>query len=173
MNSFKKYVKFFSSGHYFPLYISPLTKNIKLPNGEWKNVRVMEVALFDAYKLFVTQYPGIKVSLRNFEMQRPKHIRLKKDGKRLVWACTYHINTDHLQKALSNLLSINNKRIITNNVDLLNKALCNSYKILCIAELSREYREFKKLDELSIENLHCSKKNYDWSSWLHSENPYY
>ena len=51
----------------------------------------MEVALFDAYKLSVTEHPGIKVSQRNFEMQRPK-------------------------------------------------------------------QEFKKLDELSIDNLHCSKK---------------
>ena len=41
-----------------------LTKKIKLPNGEQKHVpvRVMEVALFDAYKLFVTKHPGIKVS---------------------------------------------------------------------------------------------------------------
>ena len=52
-----------------------LTKKIKLPNGEQKHVpvRVMEVALFDAYKLFVTEHPGIKVSRRNFEMQRRKH----------------------------------------------------------------------------------------------------
>ena len=65
-----------------------LTKKIKLPISEQKHVpvRVMEVPLFDAYKLFVTEHPGIKVSRRNFEMQRPKHIRLKKDGKRLVCA---------------------------------------------------------------------------------------
>ena len=88
-----------------------LTKKIKLPNGEQKHVPVgvMEVALFDAYKLFVTENPGIKVSQRNFEIQTPKEIRLKKDGKRLVCACTYHVNIDHLQKALSNLLSVNNK----------------------------------------------------------------
>ena len=72
-------------------------------------VGVMEVALFDAYKLFVTENPGIKVSQRNFEIQTPKEIRLKKDGKRLVCACTYHVNIDHLWKALSNLLSVNNK----------------------------------------------------------------
>ena len=59
-------------------YKKNLTKKIKLPNGEQKHVpvRVMEVALFDAYKLFVTEHSGIKVSQRNFEMQRPKHIRL-------------------------------------------------------------------------------------------------
>ena len=114
--------------------------------------------MFDAYKLFVTEHPGIKVSRRNFEMQRPKHIRLKKDGKRLVCACTYLVNIDHLRKALNNLLSVNNKPIITNNADLLNKALCNSDKISGIAGLCRECHEFKKLDELSIENLHCSKK---------------
>ena len=82
-------------------------KKIKLPNDERKHVpvRVTEAALFDAYKLFVTEHPGIKVSRRNFEMQRPKHIGLKKDGKRLVCACTYHINIDHLQKALNNAVN--------------------------------------------------------------------
>ena len=40
-----------------------LKKKIKLPNGERKHVpvRVTEAALFDAYKLFVTEHPGIKV----------------------------------------------------------------------------------------------------------------
>ena len=57
-----------------------LTKKIKLPIGEQKHVpvRVMEVSLFDAYKQFVTEHPGIKVSRRNFEMQRPKHIKTQK-----------------------------------------------------------------------------------------------
>ena len=133
-----------------------LTIKINLPNGEQKHVpiRVMEVVLFDAYKLFVTEHPDIKVSQGNFEMQRPKHIRLKKDGKRLVCACTYHLNIDDLRKGLNNLLSLNNKPIITDNADLLNKALCNSDKISCIAGLCRECQEFKKLDELSIENLY-------------------
>ena len=46
------------------LYKKNLTKKIKLPNGEQKHVpvRVMEVALFGAYKLFVTEHSGIKVS---------------------------------------------------------------------------------------------------------------
>ena len=118
----------------------------------------MEVALFDACKLFVTEHPGIKVSRRNFEMQRPKHIRLKNDGKRLVCAYTYLVNIDHLRKAANNLLPVNNKPIIRDNADLLNKALCNSDKISRIAELCSECQEFKKLDELSTENLHCSKK---------------
>ena len=71
-------------------------KKIKLPNGEQKHVpvRVMEVALFNAYKLFVTEHPSIKVSRRNFEMQRPKHIKLKKDGKRVICARTYHVSID-------------------------------------------------------------------------------
>ena len=103
-----------------------LTKKIKVPNGERKHVpvRVMEVALFNDQQLFVTEHLGIRVSQRNFEMQRPKHIRLKKDGKGLVCACTYNVNIDHLwNKALNNLLSVNNKPIITDNADLLNKAL--------------------------------------------------
>ena len=128
--------------------------------------------MFDAYKLFVTEHPGIKVSRRNFEMQRPKHIRLKKVGKRLVCACTSRVNIEHLWKALNNLLSVNNKPMITDNTDLLNKALCNSDKISCIAGLCRECQEFKKLDELSIENLHCSKKcmidQVDYAAKIHT-----
>ena len=138
-----------------------LTKKIKLPIGEQKHVpvRVMEVSLFNAYKLFVTEHQGIKVSRGNFEMQRPKHIRLKKDGKRLVCACTYHVNIDHLQKALNNLLSVNNKPMITDKMQIyLTKDCVILIKISCIAGLCRECQEFKKLDELSIENLHCSKK---------------
>ena len=77
--------------------------------------------------------------------------------KKLVCACTYHVNIDHLWKALNNLMSVNNKPIITDNADLLNKVLCNSDKI-CIAGFCRECQEFKKLDQLSIENLHFSKK---------------
>ena len=40
-----------------------LTKNIKLPNGEQQSIpfRVMEGPFFDAYKLFITEYPVIKV----------------------------------------------------------------------------------------------------------------
>ena len=91
-------------------------------------------------------------------MQRPKRIRPKKDRKRLVCACMYHVNIDHLWKGLNNLLSVNNKLIITDNADLLNKPLCNSDKISYIAGFCRKCQEFKKLDELSIENLHCSKK---------------
>ena len=90
-----------------------LTKTIKLPNGEPKHahVRVLEIAFFDAYKVS-------KLSEETLKMQRPKHIRVKKDGKRLVCACTYHVNIDHLRKALNNLLSVSNEPIITDNVDL-------------------------------------------------------
>ena len=90
-----------------------LTKTIKLPNGVPKHahVRVLEVAFFDAYKVS-------KLAEETLKMQRPKHIRFKKDGKKLVCACTYHVNIDHLRKALNNLLSVNNELIITDNVDL-------------------------------------------------------
>ena len=90
-----------------------LTKTIKLPNGEPKHahVRVLEVAFFDAYKVS-------KLAEETLKMQRPKYIRVKKDGKRLVCACTYHVNIDHLRKALNNLLSVSNEPIITDNVDL-------------------------------------------------------
>ena len=50
-----------------------------------------------------------------------------------------------LQKALSNLLSVNNKAIITDNVDLLNKALLSSGKASCIAGLCRKCQESNKL----------------------------
>ena len=90
-----------------------LTKTIKLPNGEPEHahVRVLEVAFFDAYKVS-------KLAEETLKMQRPKHIRVKKDGKRLVCACTYHVNIDHLRKALNNLLSVSNEPITTDNVDL-------------------------------------------------------
>ena len=78
--------------------------------------------------------------------------------KKDVCAYMHNVNIGHLRKALKNLLSVNNKPIITNNADLLNKALCNSNKISCIAGLCRECQEFKKLDELNIENPHCRKK---------------
>ena len=137
-----------------------LTKKIKLPIGEQKHVpvRVMEVSLFHAYKQFLTEHPGTKVSRRNFEMQRPKHIKTQKGWNKTGVCMHVHVNIDHLWKALNNLLSVNKKPTITDNTDLLNKALCNSDKISCIAGLCREHQEFKKLDELSIENLHCSKK---------------
>ena len=53
------------------------------------------------------------------------------------------------------MLSVNSKLIVTGFADLLNKSLCNFNKI-CSAGLCKE--EFKKLDTLYIENLHCSKK---------------
>ena len=56
------------------------------------------------------------------------------------------------------MLSVSNKPIVIDNADLCNKVLCSSDKISCIANLCRKCQEFKKLDELSIENLHCSKK---------------
>ena len=40
-----------------------------------------------------------------------------------------HVNIDILWKALNNLLSVNNKPMITDNADLLSKALCNFDKI--------------------------------------------
>ena len=41
----------------------------------------MEVALFDAHKQFVKEHPAVNVRRRNFELQRPKYMTLKKDGK--------------------------------------------------------------------------------------------
>ena len=92
----------------------------------------MEVALFDGYKLFVTEHAGIKVSRRTLKCKDSKRME-----KKLVCACTHHVNIDHLWKALNNLLSVNNKPIITDNADLPNKVLCNSDKI-CIAGFCRE-----------------------------------
>lgn len=137
-----------------------LTKKIKLPNGNKirVSVRVMEMTLNDAFQLFLKEHPDIKISRRGFEKQRPKHIRLKKDGKRLVCACTYHVNIDYLRKAVNNLLTTNNKPNITDNADLITKAICDPDRISCIAGLCKECKNFKKLDELSIQNLHCSKQ---------------
>ena len=93
-------------------------------------------------------------------MQNPKHITLKKDGKRLVCASMYHVNIDCLLKALNNLLSVNNVELL-NNIELLNEPLCNSVKTSCITGLCGKCQEFKELGKcVSIENLNFSKK-YD------------
>ena len=89
----------------------------------------MEVLLFGAYKLFVKENPSIKVSQRNFELQRPKHVRVEKDRKRLECACVHYVNIDHLWKALNSVMSVTNKPIVTGNADLVNKALHNFDKI--------------------------------------------
>ena len=50
-----------------------------------------------------------------------------------------------LQIDLNNLLSVNNKAIITDNVHLLNKALLSSGKASYITGLGRKCQESKKL----------------------------
>lgn len=130
----------------------------------------MKVALFHAYKLFVKEHPGVKVRRRNFEMQKPKHITLEKDGQRLVCASMYHVNIDCLLKALNNLLSVNNVELL-DNIELLNEPLCNSVKTSCITWLCGKCQEFKKLGNVlalkisilvkhMIDQIDCSAKTY-------------
>ena len=105
-------------------------------------------------------------------MRRPKNVRLMKDAKRLVCASTYHVNIDHMKKSLNHLLLINDKLLIKDNADLVDRALSSSDKIACIAGICKSCKNLKKLDELNIEKLHCSKKcvadNEDCSAQNHT-----
>ena len=70
-------------------------------------------------------------------MRRPKNVRLMKDVKRLVCASTYHVNIDHMKKSLNHLLLINDKLLIKDNADLVDRALSSSDKIACIAGICK------------------------------------
>ena len=91
-----------------------------------------------------------------------------KDAERLVCVCTYHVNIDHMRKSLNHLLLINDKPLIKDNADLVDRALFSSDKIACIAGICKSC----KLDELNIGKLHCSKKcvadNEDCSTQNHT-----
>ena len=110
-------------------------EKVKLPNGTSQHVsiRVMEMALIEAYNEFIKEYPNVKVQRQAFEMKQPKNVRLMKDAKRLVYACKYYVNINHMRKSLNHLLLINDKPLIKDNADLVDRALCNSDKIACIA----------------------------------------
>ena len=60
---------------------------------------------------------------RAIKMNGPNNVRLMKDTKRLVCACTYHKNIDHIRKSLNHLLQINAKPLIKDNEDLVDRAL--------------------------------------------------
>ena len=85
-------------------------------------------------------------------MKGPKNVRLIKDTKRLVGACL-----DHKRKSLNHLLLINDKPLIKDNADLADTALCSSNKIACTAGIYKSCKNFKKIHELNIDKLHCSK----------------
>ena len=112
-----------------------LMEKVKLPNGTSQHVsiRVMEMALIEAYNEFIKEYPNVKVQRQAFEMKQPKNVRLMKDAKRLVYACKYYVNINHMRKSLNHLLLINDKPLIKDNADLVDRALCSSDKIACIA----------------------------------------
>ena len=89
-------------------------------------------------------YHNVKVQRRAFEMKQPKNVRLKKYAKRLACACTYHGNIDHMRKSLNHLSLINDIPLIKNNADFVDRALCSSDKIACIAGICRSCINFKK-----------------------------
>ena len=77
-----------------------------------------------------------------------------------------------MRKSLSHILLINDKPLIKDNADLIDRALCSSDKIACIAGICKSCENFKKLDEQNIDKLHCSKKcvadNEDCSAQNHT-----
>ena len=99
-----------------------LMEKVKLPNCASQRVpiQVMEMT-FEAYNEFMKGYPNVNVQRWAFEMKRPKNGWLKKDAKRLVSACTYHVNIDIMRKSLNDLLLNNEKPLIKDDADLLIK----------------------------------------------------
>ena len=76
----------------------------------------------------------------------------------LVPVYAYHVKIEHMRKPLNHLLLMIGKPLIKDNADLVDRALCSSDKIACIAGIWKPCKNLKKLDELNIDELHCSKK---------------
>ena len=51
----------------------------------------------------------------------------------LVPVYAYHVKIDHMRKPLNHLLLMIGKPLIKDNADLVDRALCSSDKIACIA----------------------------------------
>ena len=101
----------------------------------------------------------MKISKRTFENYRPKNVRLKCDARRLVCCCQYHVNIDYLRKSLNNSLAKNEKAVkFKNSAELIDAAICDSNIVSCIVRQCKECKDFPKLNDLGIDNFHCSKK---------------
>ena len=118
----------------------------------------MELAVKDAFDLFCQENPNVKISKCTFEDYRPENIRLKHDALRLVCCCQYHVNVDCLPKSLNNSLAINEEAVkFKNSAELIDAAICDSKNGSCIVHQCKECKGFPKLNDLGIDNFHCSK----------------
>ena len=101
----------------------------------------------------------MKISKCTFENYRPKNISLKCDARLLVCCCQYRVNIDYLRKSLKNSLAINEKaRKFKNSVEFIDATICDSKNVPCIMGQCKECKDFPKLNDLGIDNFHCSKK---------------
>ena len=58
-----------------------------------------------------------------------------------------------MKNSINHLLLINDQPLIKDNEDLVDKALCSSDKIACIAGICKSCENFKKLGEAKIDKL--------------------
>ena len=138
-----------------------MTKFVKDQFGSKKKapVRVMELTIIDAFDLFCQENPKVKILKCTFENYRPKNTRLKHDARQFVCCCQYHVNIDYLRKLLNNSLAINKKAVkLKNSAKLIDAAICDSKNVSCIVHQCKECKDFPKLNDLGIDNFHCSKK---------------
>ena len=138
-----------------------MTKVVKDQFGTKKRVpvRVMELNIKDSFKLFCQENQDVHISKRTFENYRPKNIHLKRDARRLVCCCQYHVNVDYIRKSLNLLFSANNKTFkFKNSAELVDASICSQNNISCVVGDCKDCKDFPKLDNLGIEKLHCSKK---------------
>ena len=119
----------------------------------------MELTIKDNFDLFCWENPNVKISKRTFENYRLKNIRLKCDAHLLVCYCQYHVNIDYLRKSLNNSFAINEKAVkFKNTAELIDTAICDSKNVSSIVHQCKECKDFPKLNDLGIDNFHCSKK---------------
>ena len=102
----------------------------------------------DAHKLFLQENENIKISKRTFENGRPKNKAQK--------GCL----PTYLRKILNQVFVNNNEDIsLKTSADLVNISFCSFENISCVVGECQVRKSFTKLDELNIDQAHCSK-NY-------------
>ena len=108
-------------------------------------MRVMEVTLRNAFKLFKKDNASIKISQLPIEQLRPKPIRLRRYNQRLQCCCTYHTNVDYIRKACNNLFVKNGREIpFPDNETLVSSALRSPSSIKCIMGICQTCNSFPK-----------------------------
>ena len=151
-----------------------LMKN-KIGVKERVAMRVMELTLVKAYEKFSAANVDIQIDRRSFEKLRPRNVLLKRCAKRLVCACSYHINIDHLRGGLSKLLKRNEKeeeaKNLSSNEKMTEFLLCKK-DIKCLTGNCENCKDFEKIKNLMSQNSFycsddCKKKNINCTEIKH------